>query len=54
MVAGIIHQPDVIFKFGIETNGEDIILQGKGVGFEQISARELADAPDAFEMLPTV
>src|SRR5438128_10374798 len=51
MIAGVIHQPDMIFKFGIETNREDIVLQGNRVGFEQISASELAYAPNSFEKL---
>ena len=51
MVPGIVHQPDMIFKLGIETNREHVFIERNGMGFEQISARELADAPDAFEKL---
>ena len=49
VVAGIIHQPDVVFKFGIEANREDVPGEGNGVGFKQVSSRERAGPANRFD-----
>ena len=51
MIAGIVHQTEVILKFGIETDGQDTLGKGNRVRVEQVSPGELAHPADGLDEL---
>ena len=48
VIAGVVHQGDVIFKFGGETDGQNFFCKRNRVGFEEITPDERAGAAGGF------
>ena len=49
VVAGIVHQPDMIFKFGVEADDQHVVVKRYRVGFEQVAAGKLANPTDGLD-----
>ena len=48
VVARVVHQTKVIFKFGIETNREQIFVERNRLRIHEITAGERTDAANGF------
>ena len=51
VVARIVHEAKVIFKFGIETNRKNVFLERNRLGIHEITAGERTDAANGFNQL---
>ncbi len=51
VVAGIVHQREVILELRIETDREQVLLKRDGMSFEEIGPSEWAGAANGFEQL---